>query len=316
MRNLISIAVGTCLALSLLPAAFGAEVSDDWASVPDQTLRDLRGGFDLPQTGLVADFAIDRVIEINGQVVAQMQIVISNLGLLGSGASPTISISGATAALVQVLNSSGLNLSPAAFAPVTALAPSQPAQATAPAAVASTAPASAPQFAVSAMSGLSPAAAMQPGASSVANAAGTAAGSAAGAVSASIFPQGAPPVTPSAPSSGTASTIVPTVVANANAGASAAGSGSVTAAVGTSGTSGTGGTGVTNTGANAPLIVISSLPNATAISTAVQNQVQAATIQIQTTIAATLNSLSLASQLSLANSIRSQVGSSIVSSFH
>jgi hypothetical protein len=53
---------------------------------------------------------------------------------------------------------------------------------------------------------------------------------------------------------------------------------------------------------------LGNLPNAAALTTAVQNQVHAATIQTQTTISATLNSIPFLSAISLANSIRAQVG--------
>ena len=53
--------------------------------------------------------------------------------------------------------------------------------------------------------------------------------------------------------------------------------------------------------------MISNLPNAAAITTAVQNEVKGATIQVATTINATLNSLSALNAVSLGNAIRSQV---------
>ena len=60
-----------------------------------------------------------------------------------------------------------------------------------------------------------------------------------------------------------------------------------------------------------PVIVISNLPNATAITTAVQNDVLATTIQTQTTITATLGSLPVVNALSLASAIQAQVAASI-----
>jgi hypothetical protein len=49
------------------------------------------------------------------------------------------------------------------------------------------------------------------------------------------------------------------------------------------------------------------MPNAAALTTAVQNEVHAATIQTQTTISATLNSMPSLNAISLGNSIRAQV---------
>jgi dihydrodipicolinate synthase/N-acetylneuraminate lyase len=60
-------------------------------------------------------------------------------------------------------------------------------------------------------------------------------------------------------------------------------------------------------GSTGQVAVLSNLPNATALTTAIQNNVRAATIQVQTTISATLNSLSLLNASALASSIRQQV---------
>ena len=61
-------------------------------------------------------------------------------------------------------------------------------------------------------------------------------------------------------------------------------------------------------GSTGQVAVLSNLPNATALTTAIQNNVRAATIDVQTTISATLNSLSLLNASALASSIRQQVG--------
>ncbi len=61
----------------------------------------------------------------------------------------------------------------------------------------------------------------------------------------------------------------------------------------------------------APVIVISNLPNATAIATAVQNDVRGAEIQAQTTITATLNSLAALKSLTLASAIQAQVAAAV-----
>ena len=60
-------------------------------------------------------------------------------------------------------------------------------------------------------------------------------------------------------------------------------------------------------GTTGQVVVLSSLPNAAALTTAVQNEVHAATIQTQTTISATLNSIPVLNAISLANSIRAQM---------
>jgi hypothetical protein len=60
-------------------------------------------------------------------------------------------------------------------------------------------------------------------------------------------------------------------------------------------------------GTTGQVVVLNGLPSAAAITTAVQNEVHAATIQTQTTISATLNSLAFLNAFTLANSIRQQV---------
>ena len=60
-------------------------------------------------------------------------------------------------------------------------------------------------------------------------------------------------------------------------------------------------------GTTGQVVVLSNLPNAASITTAVQNNVRAATIQTQTTITATLNSLTALNALTLGNAIRQQV---------
>src|ERR1700724_1784322 len=97
------------------PLARGS-VDEPWEVVPDETLAALRGGIDLGE--LVANFAIQRVVEIDGVVVARMQIVISNLDRLSSGGMPTISVSGPLAQIVQFMNAAGNSSGAAATASV------------------------------------------------------------------------------------------------------------------------------------------------------------------------------------------------------
>jgi hypothetical protein len=63
---------------------------------------------------------------------------------------------------------------------------------------------------------------------------------------------------------------------------------------------------VGNTG---EVIVVSNIPNATAITSEVQNSVQATRVQTLTTITATLNSLQLLSAAAIANAVRQQIAS-------
>ena len=98
MQTLKSVVTGLCsMALVLTPVAAlvaaplaGALAEEPWEIVPEDSLRDLRGGMDLGD--LVGSFAIQRVVEIDGVVVARMQLVISNLDRLAKGGMPTITV--------------------------------------------------------------------------------------------------------------------------------------------------------------------------------------------------------------------------------
>src|ERR1700676_5414137 len=113
MQTLKSVVTGLCsMALVLTPVAAlvaaplaGALAEEPWEIVPEDSLRDLRGGMDLGD--LVGSFAIQRVVEIDGVVVARMQLVISNLDRLAKGGMPTITVTGPMAAIVQFMQTAG-----------------------------------------------------------------------------------------------------------------------------------------------------------------------------------------------------------------
>jgi hypothetical protein len=319
MRILNPLILGLCIGSSAaavaspvsILAAERAEAS--WVIVPDAELARLHGGFDFGQGNLVAYFAIARTVEVNGQVVAQMQLVISNLGNLASGGQPQISVTGSLAQLIQVLNSrQGASTSGAPGVPAVAALPllTAPAGAT-PVASPTVAAASSPgvtggtvsspdvqsgstaQFG-SALSGAVAAAngALAGGGGGTAPASAAPAAGSAGARTAPLSAQVSPTV-----QAGPVASVSPALPAPAAPAAVAAASPQVTSAPGPGGV--------------VPVIVISNLPNATAIATAVQNDVQATTVQTQTTITATLGSLPVANAMSLAAAIQSQVAASI-----
>lgn len=345
MRVLKPLIMGLCIGSSAaavaspvnILAAERAEAS--WVIVPDFELAKLHGGFDLNPGNLVAYFAIARTVEVNGQVVAQMQLVITNLGNLASGGLPQISVTGPLAQLIQVLDSgqgasaggaAGLLMSTpvatpaatssatAAAAPVSTALPVQTAPISAPAvatvpAVTSSAPGvtsgsvsspdvqsgSTSQFG----SALTNAVAVANGALS-----GTGSAPAPSAPTPSVLaPTGQPAVATSTP---VATQVHPSVqasplVAATPAAPSAPATAAPIAAASPQVTS------APTAGGVVPVIVISNLPNATAITTAVQNDVLATTIQTQTTITATLGSLPVVNALSLASAIQAQVAASI-----
>jgi hypothetical protein len=267
----VALAAGVAVA----PVAAMTSVEDGWQIVPEQTLADLRGGIELPQNNLVAYFSIQRVIEVDGQVVASMQIVISHLD---SGGPPSISISGANPALVQIMNAlpvSAPTFSNADAAPAVAATSSQPTNGAVPATSSGSVSTTNTQTGSTAQFGSALASAV--------NAANGAVGGASGTGTPSGSTSGSSGATPVAATSST-----PAAAASVNSG----GSTTVTRIIPLA----TGGQ-----------IVISGLPNAAAITTAVQNEVRGATVQVATTINATLSSLSALNALSLGNAIRSQV---------
>ena len=276
-----------CIALVAAPVAAplarGAMDEPLGEVVPDETLAALRGGIDLGE--MVASFAIQRVVEIDGVVVARMQIVISNLDRLNSGGMPTISVSGPMAQIVQFMNSAGKTASVPTSAAASQLASSLLAQ---------------------------PAAGSTPPAAQNSAASGAAAGITAGTVPSSGTQTGSmAPAGSALPAASTTATSTPgsagTSVAASNTSSHVSPPSSVSAPAPTANASLTAGTKTIPIGATGQVVVLNGLPNAAAITTAVQNEVHAATIQTQTTISATLNSLAFLNAFTLANSIRQQV---------
>ncbi len=341
--------VGLCLTAGAtafaapLPLPLARVAVASWPRVSDRLLDRLRGGMDLNQSGLVGYFAIERAVQVNGQLVAQVQLVISNLDRLAAGGLPTVTVSGPLAQLVQVMNAQGIPsvvssagasaaavLASAAAAPAPALASAVAPAAVAPAAVGPAAGAPA-AVAPAAVSAVVPTAAPAPQSSGSIGSSGTRTGSIAqfgsalnSAVSAAVGALGsasggtgsapAPAASststgaaPSTPVSSVGATPAAAVASSVSAPSSAP---SVTVSPPAQITPAVAGGAPLGTGA-APVIVISNLPNATAIATAVQNDVRGAEIQAQTTITATLNSLAALKSLTLASAIQAQVAAAV-----
>jgi hypothetical protein len=324
------------------PLARGS-VDEPWEVVPDESLAALRGGIDLGE--LVANFAIQRVVEIDGVVVARMQIVISNLDRLSSGGMPTISVSGPLAQIVQFMNAAGNSSGAAATASVptseaspaapsasqlASTIPVQPATGSMPAAgPAATAPRVASSAAANSQAPQSTAVVGGGSAQSTTAGSGpsiTASGGNTGTVSPSATQSGSMAQAGSAltnavstangalaqPAASTTATSTPgsasTTIAAANASSHVSPPTSVIAPAAPANPSLQAGTTKTiPLGTTGQVVVLNDLPSAAAITTAVQNNVHAATIQTQTTISATLNSLGFLNAFTLANSIRQQV---------
>ena len=302
MRTLKPLMFGLCLAASgaavaASNTATAERVVDAWPVVPDSILSHLRGGFDLGN--LVAYFAIERIVEVNGQVVARAQIVISNLDQLANGGLPTITVTGPLAQIIQIMNGRMASSGAAVSAAAPSAAPASPSVSSTGTPLATTASAAAPTTASPQDSGTISSGGTQSGSTAqFGSALASAVAAAAGATSATGAGH-APAETPSAsaaslasvpPAASTAPAAVTTV---ASPGGAAAQTATAAPLIPT------------------PVIVVSNLPNATAITTAVQNQVRATTIQTQTTISATLNSIPAFNALALSNAIQAQVASAL-----
>jgi hypothetical protein len=278
-RKYVIAAVGFAVTLAGQVAAGLGEVKSDDSDplaadvVPEENLKDLRGGMDM--NGLVGYFAIDRVVEVDGEVVAKMQIVVTNLNKLASGGMPTISVSGPVAELVQVMSGGTLAAN---------LAAAQPKEAAAVTTAAAVAPAS-------------------PDESSVVHSGGSA-----GTAPATVAATGA-----TAP--GQATGAAPSLQANvqvvpqASSGPPAPSSAATQQSSGTSANADI--TRIVPIGSTGQYVVISNLPNASSLATVVQNEVRGTMIQTQTTITASLNSLTALNGLALASAIQQQVSLSL-----
>jgi hypothetical protein len=70
--------VGVWLALAGFGAPAHAAATDDWTPVADEQLEHTRGGFETP-FGLALSLGIERVVSINGDVVARTSFAIADL---------------------------------------------------------------------------------------------------------------------------------------------------------------------------------------------------------------------------------------------
>ena len=322
MHTLKPLMLGFCLAAT--GAAVAAPTSPSakravaaWPAVPDTVLGRMRGGIDL--SNLVAYFAIERIVEVDGEVVARAEIVISNLDRLASGGMPTISVSGPLAQVIQIMNGGGIPGATLAPSSGAVAAPSTPSAAPVAAQIASSAPVSTPPtLAVTAHSPAAAPTSVAPHTNGTISSGGTQSGSmaqfgsalsSAVAVAASATSAtGAGNATAETPSASAASLASAQPVAQANSSAASAPS---TAAGPVASPASTPATAANTVVIPTPIIVVSDLPNATSITTAVQNEVRATTIQTQTTISATLNSLPVVNSLALASAIQAQVASAV-----
>ncbi len=263
-------ALALTVLFALLPRPAGAVARDHFAGLTpldDDRLEQLRGGLDAG-LGLVASFAFERVVTINGELMARQIFVVNDLAQMLRGASPTVQVIASASQIVQ--NGMGNFVGTATNAPP---APPSTTPGAAPAAAATT-PAAAPASAApSGMPVSASTAPVQPGAP-----APTASAPAAAPASAAPSPAAQPSAPGSAVLAGAApSAPVQPAAPAATAAAPAATSGAQPLTIQAT----FGGTTVT-------------LPNTAAI---VQNTQHNAMISVTTALSAILNTLSAANAL-------------------
>jgi hypothetical protein len=269
------------------PGGNDPAVGDDGLDVvPEDNLKGMRGGVDLGN--LVGYFAIDRVVQVDGQVVAKMQIVVSNLDKLTTGGMPTVTVSGPLSELVQVMNGpagSGSGNAGAAAAAAAAKTLADPQSATG----------SASANAAAGVSGSS------------GSAGNAASGSAAAQAAAGTFTINVGSGTTVVPATGTAATLTTNSQATQGA-AGTAGANATSTASGGSGQSSAASETISKVipiGNTGQFVVVSNLPSSAGIATAIQNEVRGTLVNVQTTITAQLNGLTMLNSTNLANALRS-----------
>jgi hypothetical protein len=80
-RELLHVGVWLALAACAAPAPAASEAGGGWTPVNEDQLAQLRGGFTIPG-GLQMSLGIERLVSINGQVLARTRVDISDLNLL------------------------------------------------------------------------------------------------------------------------------------------------------------------------------------------------------------------------------------------
>ena len=293
---------GACAhaAAAPVPSASPAAI-DAWPTIAEADLAQMRGGLDLGT--LVANFAIERVVRINGELVARTQLVMTDLGRLSAGMLPNVQLVGNLANLVQVGQGNAL------AADVTAAASTAAAQALEAAGLpgGTSGPAPAAQGSSGSVSATNIASGLQASfADGLAHGVAVATGEDASLRPPAPVPVPAPSAStgspPSAAAAASTATSVPAATAPTSAAVPAPTPTPATASLVVPATT----TITVPLGNTGQVIVVSNLPNAAALATSIQNSVQATRIQAETSISVTLNSLSALRSAAFAEGLRQQ----------
>ncbi len=277
------------LSAAMIPPVAAASADRDAADllaraiVPDAELDSMRGGFDLGT--MIGRFAIERIVRIDGEIVARTQLMLDRLDGLSRGQMPDARLVGNLATLVQVGDGNRATNGPQSAA-----------QASLPAALGAAPPST-------------PVATQQPvsaGDVSTANLAnglsadwGTALAQAVAIANGDESNRPVPVNVGAVPSGGAA--------------AAAAGTGSVPSSSSSTPTAGAppSAPAVPTIAITIPIgtgssIVVAGIPDGPALATSIQNSVQATRIQTETRINAALSSLSALRSLNFAAQLRQQ----------
>ena len=95
----LRIVVLAALLGAVWPGAMHAAGPTDWTGVPDTELERMRGGLRIGE--LIGNFAIERIVRVDGQIVAQTQLVF-DFANAKNGALPSLQVIGELASLIQV----------------------------------------------------------------------------------------------------------------------------------------------------------------------------------------------------------------------
>lgn len=301
------------LAISTTASAYETNSPDLWTAVPESELSEMRGGLDLGF--LVASFAIERLVRVNGEIVSLTRLVLTDLPKLANGGMPNVQLSGNLANLIQIGqgNASAETIHSATQAAVAeTLAVAAPSAQNNPAPANPAAPGNSGVASTSNAAnlhtpfgeGLAQAVALVNGEGGPQPPTPVPAPIAASAAASSLAP--APPapsgqaVSPQAPNTPAASWQEASAQA-ASAATSAARS--ATAPLTTSISIPVGNTG--------QVVTVASIPNAAAFATSIQNSVQATRIDTETSISATLSSLAALRSVNFAAAVRQQAIDSV-----
>jgi hypothetical protein len=77
-KELLHVSVWLALAGYAAPTLAASEPADDWTPVKDEQLEQMRGGF-TTASGLQVSLGIERLVAINGELVARTRVDISDL---------------------------------------------------------------------------------------------------------------------------------------------------------------------------------------------------------------------------------------------